>query len=70
MTLNKLCGSIAEIMDVDCRPNYMATRPGDIKHSFAGINRAEEDLGYQPTVSVSDGLKKTVAWYQAQKATV
>lgn len=70
MTLNKLCGSIAEIIDVDCQPNYMATRPGDIKHSFAGINRAEEDLGYQPTVSVSEGLKKTVAWYQAQKATV
>lgn len=70
MTLNELCRKIADIMGVRCQPIYTETRKGDIKHSFAGIGQAEELMGYQPAISVKEGLLKTVNWYQAQQETV
>ena len=41
------------------------TVPGDIKHSLAGIDKAQSLLGYRPEVSVRDGLRKT--WEAAVK---
>lgn len=38
-------------------------RTGDIQHSLAAIERAEEDLGYAPGVDFVEGLRRTVAWY-------
>ncbi|MBI5857863.1 MAG: SDR family oxidoreductase [Sphingobacteriales bacterium] len=39
-------------------------RKGDIKHSLADISKAKKLLGYNPQVSVEEGLKLTFKWYQ------
>ncbi len=41
-------------------------RPGDIRHSGADITRARQELGFEPAVSLEDGLRETVRWYAAQ----
>ncbi|HXK16962.1 MAG TPA: NAD-dependent epimerase/dehydratase family protein, partial [Polyangiaceae bacterium] len=41
-------------------------RPGDIKHSLAGIELARTVLGYEPLVDVKSGLTHSVAWYAEQ----
>jgi len=33
------------------------------------ISKAENDLGYKPTTSLEDGLRVTVDWYRANRAT-
>ncbi len=45
------------------QPVYGAPRPGDVKHSLAGIDVAQTWLGYSPAFSVEDGLKASIAWY-------
>jgi UDP-N-acetylglucosamine 4-epimerase len=40
-------------------------RPGDIPHSLASIERAQQFLGYEPACDVARGLRQTVAWYAA-----
>jgi len=42
------------------QPIFRDFRPGDILHSRADINLAEELLGYEVSMSVSDGLKDLV----------
>ena len=42
---------------------YRPERRGDIRHSVADIRRAQEDLGYHPSVDFLDGLRRTVAWH-------
>jgi len=37
-------------------PMYEGSRPGDIRHSVASIERAKHGLGYAPSHSVSQGL--------------
>lgn len=40
-------------------------RKGDVKHSLADISKAKTLLGYEPVVSVEEGLRKTFSWYKA-----
>jgi UDP-glucose 4-epimerase len=57
--LKKLTGYSGDVQ-------YGAERAGDIKHSLADISRAENHLGYRPTVDFEEGLRRTVEWYRSQ----
>jgi len=39
-------------------------RIGDVKHSIADITKARTLLGYDPVITVDEGLKKTFRWYK------
>jgi UDP-N-acetylglucosamine 4-epimerase len=39
-------------------------RAGDVKHSLADISKAKKLLGYEPDISVDEGLKITFDWYK------
>jgi UDP-glucose 4-epimerase len=45
---------------------YGPARPGDLAARTVSSARAREELGWAPTTSFSDGLKRTYAWYQEQ----
>lgn len=69
ITLNELFseikGRLAEefaITDIP-GPVYRDFRPGDVRHSLANIDKARKLLGFDPTFSVQDGLKKAAPWY-------
>jgi len=47
----------------DRTPRLEASRPGDILHSRASIDRARGFLGYLPAYDVARGLEETVRWY-------
>ncbi|MBC7456918.1 MAG: NAD-dependent epimerase/dehydratase family protein [Bdellovibrionaceae bacterium] len=49
--------------------SYEKTRLGDVKHSKAAIDKSIELLGFAPTVSVQEGLARTVSWYLNAKET-
>lgn len=38
-------------------------RAGDIPHSLASIDKAKNNLGYQPKYSIEQGIKEAVFWY-------
>lgn len=42
---------------------YGDYRKGDIPHSLASIEKAQNLLGYQPKFSMQNGLKEAVKWY-------
>jgi UDP-N-acetylglucosamine 4-epimerase len=44
-------------------PIYRDFRAGDIRHSNANIDLAKELLGYEPTHTLEEGLKESIAWY-------
>ena len=43
-------------------------RVGDIRHCFADISHARKTLGYEPRVSLEDGLGEIVEWLSGQVA--
>ena len=69
-TLNELFFDLKKITGKSVEPNYGPERIGDVKHSLADISKAKELLGYDPNVSVEEGLKKTFRWYSERKVDV
>jgi len=68
-TLTQLYMLIASKLSIADRPPvYLPQRPGDILHSEASIARIQADLGFEPTVTVDDGLTETVRWYREETA--
>jgi nucleoside-diphosphate-sugar epimerase len=61
-TLNQLLENLRTILHSDIQAQYDPPRQGDIRHSFAAIDKIRK-AGYEPTVGFIDGLKKTVEFF-------
>lgn len=44
-------------------PQYRDFRPGDVRHSLADYSRARDELGYEPTHGLAEGLALAMDWY-------
>ncbi len=42
--------------------------PADVETTWASIEKARRLLGWEPTVPLPEGIRRTVAWYQAERA--
>jgi nucleoside-diphosphate-sugar epimerase len=63
-TLNELVAALNEILGTEISPIYTESKPGDVKHSLATIERAKELLGYEVKVDFREGLRRTVEWFR------
>lgn len=63
-TLNQLVDSLNEILGTRIPPEYAEPRPGDVKHSQAGIERAAEAIGFTPKVGFQEGLQRTAEFFR------
>jgi hypothetical protein len=70
ISLNQLFALSRELIGSDVNASYASPRAGDVRDSQADITRARQLLGYEPTVSFADGLRKPVDWYRTEAATV
>jgi UDP-N-acetylglucosamine 4-epimerase len=50
-------------------PVYDGFRPGDIRRSVANISKARRRLGYEPVVTVAEGLGEALEWYATRTRT-
>jgi nucleoside-diphosphate-sugar epimerase len=65
ISLNQLFEEMRKLVGATVTPTYAEGRKGDVRDSQADITKARELLGYEPSVSFEEGLKKTVEWYRA-----
>jgi UDP-N-acetylglucosamine 4-epimerase len=63
-SLNKLFELIATNLSSSVKVIYGDKRPGEIKDSFASIEKAKSLLHYNPLVSLEEGIQKTITWYK------
>lgn len=69
-TLNQLWSNICAITDIQLPARYREDRKGDVKHSLASVHKAARTIGYSPEISVADGLKVAVEWYQSRESSI
>jgi len=56
-TIEKACGKKARIRFADLPP-------GDVKETYADIAASARDLGFDPRISIDEGIPRLVAWYR------
>jgi UDP-glucose 4-epimerase len=66
ITLNDLVHSLNGALGTSIEPMHTEPRLGDIQHSFAAIDKFREATGYEPLVSFTEGIKRTVEWYSRE----
>jgi UDP-glucose 4-epimerase len=59
-SVEELADAVGRLLDKPVRREYAASRPGDIRDSFADIGAARDVLDWTPTVSFEDGLHRTI----------
>jgi nucleoside-diphosphate-sugar epimerase len=68
ISVNQLFRTMRELIGGSVEPTYSDPRPGDVRDSQADIGKARRLLGYEPTVSFEEGLRRTVEWYRTSAA--
>jgi UDP-N-acetylglucosamine 4-epimerase len=69
-TLNQLFEQVRAVISRDLplimtiQPNYRQARPGDVRDSLADIRSISQELGYQATHSLIEGLHEAYPWYR------
>ena len=61
--------TLEEISHLSVRRQSLPAAPGDPRHTGASINLARERLGWEPRVSLREGLAKQWEWFQATRPT-
>jgi nucleoside-diphosphate-sugar epimerase len=64
VTLNKVLATLEEISGLSVRRQNLPAAPGDPRHTGASINLARERLGWEPRVSLHEGLTQQWEWFK------
>jgi nucleoside-diphosphate-sugar epimerase len=67
-SLQEVFATLAKLTEYAQKPVYAERRAGDIDMSLADIAAACAAFGYEPTVGLEEGLRRTVAWHREQLA--
>jgi UDP-glucose 4-epimerase len=64
-TIDELARVILDVVGSDVDIVHHPKRPGEVERNFATSDRARELLGWEPRLSLRDGMATTVDWFRA-----
>jgi nucleoside-diphosphate-sugar epimerase len=68
ISLNTLLQTMNTLVGTDIVPIYAEARAGDVRDSQADISKAKALLGYEPSISLEEGLRRTLDWARTEAA--
>ena len=48
----------------EAEKNFLPMQPGDVRKTYADIEKAKRDLGFDPQTSVPEGVKRSIEWFK------
>lgn len=67
-SLNETWAALNQIAGARIPAKHGPPRDGDVRDSQADLTAARQDLGYEPAVEFTEGLRRTLDWYRTQQA--
>jgi len=68
VSLSELVTALERATGKTARIERAPMQAGDVERTFADLSRARRDLGYNPSVLLEEGLRRTVAWVREELA--
>jgi UDP-glucose 4-epimerase len=66
ITINTLVNLLREASGIEPKVVHGPPRPGDVRDSLADISAARGAFGFEPTVSLQEGLKEYMDWAKSE----
>ena len=66
VTIRELAELVRRLTDADVDIVHTEPRSGDIDRSVADCAKARQSLDFEPTVSLEEGLERTIDWFRAE----
>jgi len=63
-SLRELLHAIEQAVGYSLEPQFAPPRPGDIRRSYADIRAARGILGYEPKITLQEGIRQTLNAYR------
>jgi UDP-glucose 4-epimerase len=67
ISVNDLADTIGVVLDREVEKTYLPPRPGDVRDSSADLTAARELLGYETSVGLEEGLRRTADFLLAEQ---
>ena len=64
ISLKEMINIIGKTLGVEPKIKEMPMQPGDVDRTYANISKARELLGYKPSITFEEGIKKFIEWYK------
>ncbi|CAM3776189.1 NAD-dependent epimerase/dehydratase family protein [Marinicrinis lubricantis] len=65
VSLMRMINILEEDLGKKATIEFLPMQPGDVKETYASIDKLHEKIGYKPKTSLEDGLSKFVDWYKS-----
>ena len=64
-SLRELINLVAKHVGKPAQVEQLPLQPGDVTITYASIDKARAQLGYDPKVAMDEGIRRFVEWYKA-----
>jgi nucleoside-diphosphate-sugar epimerase len=64
VTVNDVMDLIGRIAGRSLKIQREPAQKGDMRHTYADTSRAQQDLGFAPSVTLEEGLRQQYRWQQ------
>ena len=66
-SMNRIIALLERELGVEARREVHPAHPADMPRTFASIERARKELGYEPVVELEEGIRRYVEWLTVKK---
>jgi len=66
-TLQRLIELIADALGTEARVQELPPQPGDVPITFADVSKAKKLWGWEPRVSIEEGIGRFVEWFRTNR---
>jgi UDP-glucose 4-epimerase len=67
ISINELATYVLDETRVEAGTQYEPSKEADARHTHADVSKARELIGYEPTVSIRDGVSRFIDWYRQNR---
>lgn len=64
ISLKDMINIIGKTLGIKPKIKKLGMQPGDVDRTYADITKAKELLGYKPSITFEEGIKKFIEWYK------
>lgn len=68
ITINQLISMLENLIGRKAQVTHLPRHPADMSTNHASVEKAGQILGWEPTISLEEGIARLVAWYQAERS--